>query len=202
MSALHRRLGPGPLGVILVVGAAGAALVLGLVLGSILLPTPGPAAVAGALPAARSLSGSEAVVVLTGDLEAHHVLDRLSVDEYNEDTSPGDPIDVVLTFRGAAAGLRIRTEAATLDTPVGARAVVSLGADTFYLDPEDCTIELASIEYVVVQPSAVAIGPPQGRPIPAYTGLLSCADVDDFRGNVTVTIQAVFQYRPDQSPLS
>jgi hypothetical protein len=196
-----RQLGSISLTVTLVTVATAATLVITLLIGSVILPAQ-PTAANGP-PSVDSLTGSRAIITASGDVERVQTLDQLAVEEYNEDTTPGDPINLHLTFRGGGNSLLIRGESLTLNTPAPAsRVIVSLQADTFYADPGDCTIELASIDYVVLEPSAVRAGPPRGRPIPSYTGTVDCPALQEFQSDIMISIQAVFQYRPEESPLS
>lgn len=179
--------------------AAAATLVATFLIGSLILP---PAAADPAGADIRALSGSQALVAVSGDIAGIHVLGQLNVEEYNEDTSEGDPIDLNLTFRGEAATLLIRAEQLTLGTPTEARVIAALGADTFYSEPGICTVELATIDYIVLEPTAVRIGPPRGQPIPEYNGMVTCTNISNLQGDVVVSIEAVFQYRPEDSLLS
>ena len=197
------QLGSFYLGAVLVVAAGVVTLAATFLLGSMLLPSGRAGTTDDGRPSFDVLTGSQAIVTASGDVEGVVVLDQLSVEEYNEETREGDPIDLSLTFRGGGTTLLIRAEALTPNTPAPAsRLVISIGAHTFYVDPGGCTVELSSIDYVVVEPAPIRAGPPRGRPIPAYTGTLYCPDLHEFQGDTVVTIDAAFQYRPEESPLS
>jgi hypothetical protein len=195
-------------GSLLVATATSGTLLGSLLLISVLLPASEPALVgANGLPDVADLRESQAVVLFTGDIEERHVLQRLSVEEYNENTRPGDPIELHITFRGGQATLLMRTEGgATVDSPVtgdNLRVVFSVGADTFYSEPGDCTVQLESITYLTIDTGGDAWHvAPRGVPIPEYTGTLSCNDVTDFRGDTRVSLNAVFLYHPPDSPLA
>lgn len=142
-------------------------------------------------------------MVSIGDMVGRWLLDGISVEEYNEGTLPGDPIALDLTFRGGGATLLIRAQGLTPNAPTDqTRVVFSLDAETFFSEPGQCTVELASVEHVVLEPSAVRRGPPRGTPIPSYIGSVTCVDVTAPVSGVTVSIEADFQYRPEDSLLA
>jgi len=151
-----------------------------------------------AFPSADMLVGSQAVMVVAGEKSQRETLNRLSVEEYNEGTRVDDPIDIHLTYRGAGATLLIRAEDLRVGSPAPAKGViVTLGDNTF--SAGECTVELVSVEPVVLRPAPIASGPPRGQPIPAYTGSLHCSDLHDLRTDARVALQAIFQYRPEES---
>jgi hypothetical protein len=193
-----------PFSVLLIVGAAAATLSTGLVLGVLILPAPEPDHVEAAeLPAPETLpNGSRAMVLVTGDREERFVSQQVTAVEFNEDTEEGDPIELNLRFSGSGVSLLIRTNGGiTIDDPATddrARVVFSMGADTFYSLPGDCTIELRSIEYVTIgEPGTAPLsfrGAPHHVPIPHYTASVACDALEALQSGITISLEAVFRY--------
>jgi hypothetical protein len=193
-----------PFSVLLIVGAAAATLAAGLVLSALILPGSEPDHVEAAeLPAPETLpNGSRVIVVVSGDREERLVSQQVTAVEFNEDTQEGDPIELNLTFSGSGVGLLIRTNGGiTIDDPAAgdrARVVFSMGADTFYSQPGDCTIELRSIEYVTIgEPGTAPLsfrGAPHHVPIPHYTASVTCVELVGLQGETTISLEAVFRY--------
>lgn len=68
------------------------------------MPLSGTSCVVGTID---DLSGSQAILVLSGYHQGRHQLNRLSVGEYNEGASPDDPLELSLTYRSSDVSLLI-----------------------------------------------------------------------------------------------
>jgi hypothetical protein len=186
----------------LAVGVTAAAVYL---LGLTILPgptTPLPVDGAGStFPTVDDLSGSQAILVVSGEEEGRLLLDRLTVNEYNEGAAPGDPLQLSLTYRTGNASLLITAREITGDTPASgeaASAVLGLEGANYFGTKGNCAVSLQSVDYVVLEPMpGVLDGVPRGMPIPVYAGTVDCESVRNIHSGALVDIYAVFQYLPE-----
>lgn len=183
--------------------AATAAVVF--VVGRLVLPTqpaPLPPGAEAAAPTTDDLSGSQAIVVLSGDHQGRHQLNRVSVGEYNEGASPGDLLKISLTYRNSDVSLLITANDITADAPVSgdaASAIVGVEGANYFGNNGECTITLQVVDYEVLEPlPAVQDGVPRGVPIPIYAGTVECHDIKEVRTDRVIDLYAAFKHQPQQ----
>lgn len=183
--------------------AATAAVVF--LVGQAVLPAEAPALPPGVeadAPTIDELSGSQAILVLSGDHEGRHQLNRLSVGEYNEGAAPGDPLDLSLTYRNSDISLLITANDITSNVPASgdaASAIVGVKGANYFGNHRECTITLQAVDYEVLEPlPAVQDGVPRGVPIPIYAGTVECQNIQEIRTDRSIDLYAVFQHQPEQ----
>jgi hypothetical protein len=178
-----------------------AAVVFGA--GALVLPDTGPnAALEGtSAPAIDNLTGSQAIVAISGAHEGRYELNHLAVGEWNEGTSTGDPLKLSLTFRGDLVTLLITAQAITADAPAtGDAASVTVGVDggQYFGNDGQCTVTIADLEFKVLEPQpAVLDGIPRGVPIPIYAGTVECVGIDELRSDDQIDLHAAFRHQPE-----
>lgn len=170
-------------------------------IGTIVLATGSATVPAGEsrAPIVSDLSGSQAII-LAAD-EDPLVMNRVTVNKYNEDTTAGDALDLSLTYRGGNASLLITASDVSVDETVSGEDVsVTFGAHggTYFGNDGQCTLTLERVDYIVLEPMVgVLDGVPRGEPIPEYAGTIGCDNLDEVRTNDTLSFQGAFQYSPE-----
>lgn len=178
-----------------------AAVVFGT--GTLVLPDQGPdpwQEDTSTAPTIDDLTGSQALLVASGDHEGRYELNQLAVGEWNEESSPDQPLRLSLTFRGNNVSMLITARDITEDTPAtgdAASAIIGVGGASYYGNNGECTITLADVDFEVLEPQpAVLDGVPRGVPIPSYAGTVECQDIEELRTDRHIDIHAVFRHRP------
>jgi hypothetical protein len=186
-------------------GAIGITAAVVFAAGTLVLPDPAPAPWQQGtltLPTVDDLSGSQALLVLSGDDEGRYELNQLTVHEWNEDATPQGPLKLSLTFRGGNASLLITASEITADSPAmggAASATVHVGGASYFGNDGQCTIMLADVDYTVLEPlAAVRDGIPRGVPIPTYAGTVECSSIRELRTDRHVEVSAVFRHQPEE----
>lgn len=189
---------------LLAAGTATVAWVVTLLAGWAILPVADSAMGASAIPSVDQIQGSQALVAISGAHDETFMLDRVSVSRYNDDATNLDVIDLGLIFRDESISVGITGRDVVVGVPNqgdGIEAVLAIDGGNYFANSGECTVEIASIESVVLEPlPAVRVGIPRGVPIPAYAGTIICLDVEELGSDQSVTIHAAFQYRPDTDP--
>lgn len=198
---------PSDFGTSLLLGAGAIAITAAVVFatGKLLLPDPAPdpsQADLSAAPTIDDLTGSQAIMVLSGDHEGRHELNRLTVGEWNEGNSADQPLKLSLTFRSNDVSLLISASDITADTPVtgeAASADIAVGGANYFGNNGECIITLEEVDYEVLEPlAAVQDGVPRGVPIPTYTGTVECEGIEEIRTDRQIDLHAVFRHQPEQ----
>lgn len=202
---LSRRPSDFGISLLLAAGAIAATAAVVFVAGQLVLPAEAPPPPPGAettAPTMEDLSGSQAILLLSGDHEGRHQLNRLSVGEYNEGVSPDDPLKLSLTFRNDNVSMLITANDIESDTPAtgpAASAIIGVEGANYFGNNGECTITLESVDYEVLEPlPAVQDGVPRGVPIPIYAGTVECQEIKEIRTDRRIDLYAVFQYQPQQ----
>lgn len=173
--------------------------------GTVVLPDQGPRPWQqdpSALPTVDDLTGSQALLVLSGEEQRTYELNQVTVEEWNEETTPDDPLKLLLAFRGDGASLVISARAITPGTPAtgeAAQATVSVSGASYFGTNGECTISLEELDRVVLEPQpAVLDGVPRGVPIPTYAGIVECSGIEELRTDGRTDVYAVFRHRPSE----
>lgn len=181
--------------------AVAAAAIGAYAVGAVVLAT-GPAPVSdnpSTAPAVSDLSGTQAILLATD--EDPLIMNRVTVSNYNEDTTAGDPLNLSLTFRGGNASLLITASDATVgETVPGEDVSITFGGQggTYFGNDGQCTLTLERVEYIVLEPMVgVLDGVPRGQPIPEYAGTIQCDNLDEVRTDDTLSFDGAFQYSPE-----
>lgn len=187
--------------------AAGAVAITAAVVfasGQLVLPDQAPNPAQGdivTVPTIEDLTGSQAILVLSGDHHGRYELNQLTVGEWNDGTSAGQPLKLSLAFRGDGFSLVISARDITADTPAtgdAASAIISLAGASYYGNNGECSITLDDVDYEVLEPQrAVLDGVPRGVPIPAYAGTVECDGVEEIRTDRRIDLYAVFRHQPE-----
>lgn len=200
-----RRLSNLGTSLLLAVGAIGITAVVVLAAGTVVLPDAGPASWqqgTSTLPTVDDLTGSQALLVVSGGDDGRYELNQLIVGEWNEDRSAEDPLKLALTFGGSTVSLLITASAITADAPAtgdAASATVSVDGATYFGNDGQCTITLEDLDHVVLEPQAAVLdGVPRGVPVPTYAGTLECRGIEEVRTDRQVDLLAVFRHRPEE----
>lgn len=191
--------------IMLAIGAVAitAAVVFGA--GALVLPDPASDASlddVAAVPTVENLTGSQAILTLSGDHQGRHELNRVSVGEWNEGNASGQPLKLSLTYRSHNASLLITATDITTDAPAeaeSASAVIGVEGANYFGNNGECTITLAWVDYQVIEPlPGVLDGVPRGVPIPTYVGAVECHNIKEIRTDRHIDLHAVFQHQPQQ----
>lgn len=155
-----------------------------------------------AAPTIDDLTGSQALLVLSGDQEGRYELNQLTVNEWNEGNPSDQPLKLSLTFRGSDVSLLITARDITPDSPArgdAASAIFSARGASYYGNNGECTITLEDLDYAVLEPRVgIRGGPPRGVPIPTYAGTVECNDIQELRTDRHINLSAVFRHRPEE----
>lgn len=196
------HLGPS---LLLAAGAIGITAVVVFAAGTVVLPDEGPGSWqqgTSTVPTIDDLNGSQALLVLSGDDEGRYELNQLTVGEWNEESSPEEPLRLSLTLRGSNASLVISASEITADAPAtgeAASATVSVAGATYFGNDGQCTITLEDLDHVVLEPQAAVLdGVPRGVPIPTYAGTVECVGIEELRTDRQIDLHAVFRHQPQE----
>lgn len=196
------NLGPS---LLLAVGAVGITAAVVLAVGTLVLPDRAPdpwQQGTSTLPTIEDLTGSQALLVVSGGDDGRYELNQLTVGEWNEDAAPDEPLKLSLAFRGSSVSLLITASAVSADAPAtgdAASATVSVDGANYFGNDGECTITLADIEYEVLEPQAAVLdGVPRGVPIPTYAGSVECEGIEELRTNRRIDLHAVFRHQPQE----
>lgn len=191
---------------LLAVGAIGITAAVVLAVGTLVLPdqAPDPWRQGGTstLPTSDDLTGSQALLVVSGDDNGRLELNQLSVGEWNADSTPEKPLQLSLTFRGGSVSLLITASEITADAPAtgeAASVTMSAAGASYHGNDGQCTITVADIDYEVLEPQpAVLDSVPRGVPIPVYSGTVECEGMDELRSDRLIDLYAVFRHWPEE----
>lgn len=152
-------------------------------------------------PTIEDLTGSQALLLVTGDDEGRFELNQLNVGEWNEDSSPDKPLNLSLTFRGNNVYLLITASDITAGTPVtgdAASATIGVEGAGYFGNNGECTVTLEDLDYKVLEPKpAVRDGVPRGVPIPTYAGTVECKGIKELRTERHIDLVAAFRHQPE-----
>src|SRR5690606_24087566 len=139
---------------------------------------------------------------LSGDHQGRHELNRVSVGEWNEHNTSGEPLRLSLTYRSGNVSLLITATQITTGAPAegeSASAVIGVEGANYFGSKGECTITLTWVDYQVIEPlPGVFDGVPRGVPIPTYVGAVECHDIKEIRTDRHIDLHAVFQHQPQQ----
>lgn len=150
-----------------------------------------------------SIAHPASVAEVVGAVEGRFVIDHFEWDEWIDHGVPeGPPFDLEVGYTGEGATLRISARGLHEGVPSTERMTVILNAAgmAFSAQPGECTLELVSLEYIVLPGRLGMTGLPPERNMPKYTGQILCQDVADLRDGGTVSFAIVFDYDPEWHP--
>lgn len=140
-----------------------------------------------------------AVLDVTGSVTGRFVLRDFEWDEWIDHGVPEGPLlDLDAAYSGDGASVRIAAREMEEGVPRRDRftVIINAGGQAFNALPDDCTLELVSLEFVDLPGRLGMTGLPERRNMPRYTGEIVCNGVTDLRGEGEVSFALVFVYDP------
>ena len=134
-----------------------------------------------------ALRRSGAIAQVSGAVEERLVLDQ--VDRFSGGGFEGEPIHLLVTYRGNHGVVLLGATDAAVGVPMSERVTATLTTDgkTFIARQGECVLELTRFESDPV------------FPIPRVSGQMSCTEVSELRTDASASFTVVFEFEPEVS---